>query len=353
MMGSMRWVWPVVGSLVVLDVGACTLLTSKDGLTGGEGGGAGGGSADCPPPPVCSDAGPDTDAQPPSCIGLHETCAGQCNCCDSVLVPGGDFWMGRGEAHAGDDSPEHSVNVPTFRLDRFEVTVGRFKKFVAALAVDGASIITGQANPVVGADGWNQDWNEFLDAGVLADADSYERTWDAAAPEGESYAVNWVNWYMAYAFCIWDGGWLPSESEWEYAATGGLANRLYPWGDAPPDGRAVFDVHCPDTGCTPQDWGPVGSRPAGKGCFGQLDLAGGMGELVWDSFSATWYVERPNTGAFPDNINRADAGLHTLRGGSFFQDDTRLPSTARYGWPDFGDAGGPRSDIGFRCARRQ
>ncbi|HQY59964.1 MAG TPA: SUMF1/EgtB/PvdO family nonheme iron enzyme [Polyangiaceae bacterium] len=77
---------------------------------------------------------------PPSCAaGL--TCQGR-DCCESLVVPGGTFPMGRSEAGtdacppatfcASDDQPEHAVTVSSFVLDTFEVTVGRFRAFVDA-----------------------------------------------------------------------------------------------------------------------------------------------------------------------------------------------------------------------------
>ncbi len=46
----------------------------------------------------------------------------------------------------------------------------------------------------------------------------------------ETYAINCMTWYEAFAFWVWAGGRLPIEAEWEYAAAGGDENRLYPWG---------------------------------------------------------------------------------------------------------------------------
>jgi formylglycine-generating enzyme required for sulfatase activity len=42
-----------------------------------------------------------------------------------------------------------------------------------------------------------------------------------------------MDWYEAYAFCIWDGGFLPTDAEWNYAAAGGAQQRAYPWSNPP------------------------------------------------------------------------------------------------------------------------
>ena len=59
-------------------------------------------------------------------------------------------------------------------------------------------------------------------------------TWTDSPGSQENLPINCVTWQEAYAFCIWDGGLLPSESEWEYAAYGGSQQREYPWGTADP-----------------------------------------------------------------------------------------------------------------------
>ena len=67
----------------------------------------------------------------------------------------------------------------------------------------------------------------------LASCSPYS-TWTNTASTQENLPINCVNWWESYAFCIWDGGFLPSESEWEYAAAGGSQQREYPWGSAAP-----------------------------------------------------------------------------------------------------------------------
>src|SRR5439155_1159714 len=70
-----------------------------------------------------------------SCVGLSDTCgpAGTSPCCDSPLVPGGMFYRGYdvGTDNAHPDMMNPAM-VTTFRLDTYEVTVGRFRRFAAA-----------------------------------------------------------------------------------------------------------------------------------------------------------------------------------------------------------------------------
>jgi formylglycine-generating enzyme required for sulfatase activity len=103
----------------------------------------------------------------------------------------------------------------------------------------------------------------------------------------ESLPINCENWWEAYAFCIWDEGFLPSAAEWEYAAAGGSEQREYPWGSADPGVANQYAIYLcdyptigPCTGVT--NIAPVGTPTLGAGRWGQLDLAGNVEEWTLD-----------------------------------------------------------------------
>ena len=169
------------------------------------------------------------------------------------------------------------------------------------------------------------------------------QTWSDAPDADEEAAINCVSWFEAAAFCIWDGGRLPSEAEWEYAAGGGSENRLSPGGEGDPSSNAALASSLNSAGTSRL---AVGSHPSGNGRWENRDLAGGMFEWNLDWYDAAWYGGGGAACANCANINGASSRV--LRGGSWLNEANRLRAAARI---DATPAN--RSENGgFRCARR-
>lgn len=315
--------------------------TGGVGGTGGTGGNAGAGAGDPGP-------------EGPSCTPTLD-CGGR-SCCENVLIGGGSFPMGRsadgtdmfacqgGGEECPSELPEHEVTVSPFHLDTFEVTVARFKRFVANF--DPTFITAGKgAHPSIPGSGWQTAWNAELPGDEedfktrLLEVDATQCTWSLSDTVGTRAAINCVAWYEAFAFCVWDGGRLPTEAEWEFAAAGGTLNRLYPWGGQIPAGRANDD----NTAIGPLS--SVGSFPTGASVFGQLDLAGNMFEYVRDGYDDGWYDG--GGASCTDCANLDTAALVGIRGGSWSYGAQYLRAAARFHAPD----GDRHINVGFRCAR--
>src|ERR1051326_5047431 len=224
-----------------------------------------------------------------SCTGLPPTCGadGNDDCCNSPEVPGGSYDRGydvAGDSSSGDTSAPATVS--TFRLDKYKVTVGRFRAFVSAgmgTQLHPPSENAG-AHPKLPGSGWDSSWNMNLSASTaeliatINCTSSFSQTWTDTPASNEHRPINCVTWYMAMAFCIWDGGFLPTESEWNYAAAGGDQQRAYPWsnpagrtdidpsrasyGDGQNNGTGCFGDGLSD--CTVNDIVSVGTKPLGS-----------------------------------------------------------------------------------------
>jgi formylglycine-generating enzyme len=339
-------------------------VSSTAGMTHSAGTETGGAPTTGGAPPIAG-----APSMPPSCQGLTTLCQGE-SCCTTIKVPGGTFPMGRSEdtnasdyytSANGDELPEHQATVADFALDKYEVTVGRFRKFVSAYnkwhkATTPNPQVGAGVNPTVdmvnrAATGWGGSWTPSssdlpADSNTLIEAlkaESSRQTWTDTATTNEAYPINFVTWYVAFAFCIWDGGWLPTEAQWEYAAAGGAQNVLYPWGSAKPDPNLAN--YYPD-GLPFVD---VGSKLAtgGAGIFGHSDLAGSMGEWVFDWY-ATSYYGSPTSPAICDNCaNTTPATYRSSRGFSWASDYDHLRAAAR----NVMVPAGRGNSTGIRCAR--
>jgi formylglycine-generating enzyme required for sulfatase activity len=280
---------------------------------------------------------------PPSCLALPATCGPGRDrwCCTSGAVPGGTFARSYDGVTFTDASA--AATVSAFRLDTYLVTVGRFRAFVAeGHGTQAAPPATGAgAHARIPGSGWDPAWNGSLVAagGLPAALKCGGESWTDTAGDAEELPMNCVTWFEAFAFCAWDGGFLPTEAEWNFAAAGGDEQRVYPWSSPPPSAHIddAHAVYCGGT-CALQ---PVGSRsPAGDGRWGQADLAGG----VWE-WNLDWMADYTEP-----CVDCAVVGAGTYRiarGGGFkTPENTLLVALRSWGTPVERD-----SFFGFRCAR--
>lgn len=299
-----------------------------------------------------------------------------------MSVPGGSYnrtYTNEGDGGASEADP---ATVSAFRLDKYLVTVGRLRQYVNYLGSDSGAppaegsgkhvhLNNGQGLANVGGgaafeQGWDSaNWNANIATGStapgvwtgnLTTSNAYDSpafaTWTDSAGSNENLPANVVTWYEAYAFCIWDGGFLPSEAEWEYVAAGGNQQREYPWGSVPPgtaNQYAIYggsgDCYYP-TGTAASCTGvaniaPVGTASSGAGLWGQLDLAGNVYEWILD-----WLA--PYVDPCTDCANVTTATDQVLHGGYWGSPPTDLLPPARniYSTPVTRDTA-----VGFRCAR--
>jgi formylglycine-generating enzyme required for sulfatase activity len=229
------------------------------------------------------------------------------------LVPGGPFTMGSNNGMP-DEKPIHTVDLPAFYMDKYEVTNARYKACV--------DVGVCQVPANTGAGFHSGAYGTYGDQ------------------QFDNYPVIWVDWNRANTYCAWRGARLPAETEWEKAARG-TDGRKYPWGDGIDPTFANYGSHVPDIyGGVFGKTTAVGTYPAGQSPYGIYDMAGN----VWE-WTADWYDVYPG-GDPAINGAAGQEAYRVLRGGAWSDDPELLRSTFR---------GGNNPDttvnyIGFRCA---
>jgi formylglycine-generating enzyme required for sulfatase activity len=188
-----------------------------------------------------------------------------------VLVPESAYRMGAvagDEAAEDDEFPQHRVILPPVLISKTEITWAQYTKFAEA---------TGRALP------GGKSPEEYMLV----------------------HPVTSVTWADAQAYGAWAGGRLPTEAEWERAARGDVAGRVWPWGDEWVSSKATAEGSRGKTS-------PVASQDQGNG-FGLTDVAGNAAEWCFDWYDPKFYESmnaRDPKG--PDSGER-----RVLRGGSW------------------------------------
>ncbi len=205
-----------------------------------------------------------------------------------VKISAGEFQLGSPEpVSPTNEMPMHPIKLESYWMAVHEVTNGEFHEFLQSTGYRPA------------------DPADFL------------RHWGGPNPPPEQlgHPVVYVSHHDAVAYCEWAGGRLPTEAEYERAATW-LAEsdrkRRFPWGDEEDPARAQIQA---------EGTAPVGSHPDGNNPDGVADLYGN----VWE-WTDSWY------GPYPENLDTdPDYGetKRVVRGVSYHPDEIRLGCTTR------------------------
>jgi formylglycine-generating enzyme required for sulfatase activity len=260
--------------------------------------------------------------------------------CDQVPIGHGVFRMGSDDStravppqflggldHYGEKSPERTVALPAFCIDKYEVTVARYAACVAA----------GECDPT------GRQWPDNPVPHSLGEVvvNHYPPKCEAGGESCPYLPVNCKTYQQAATYCRWIGRRLCTEAEWERSARGPLEDdrSAYPWGDAPVDAHRA---NVPGTG--PGHLVRVDRYPEGVSAEGLFNLVGNVFEWVSDHYSP--YTASRN--ATVTKRAKEEGRLRIARGGCFFLKDghnntDRLTLDAAFDW----------GCIGFRCCSDQ
>ncbi len=318
---------------------------------------------------VCSTPGPT-----PSCNTTSGSTCGPTsndNCCRSEQVTGTvptEVFYRRWKT-ASPVTARYPTHISSFNLDVYPVTVGRFRAFLNAgntyayktqRPPVGAGANSNVATTLVGneAPTWQAAWNNYLYDSFAQATSALQACdggmWTSVPAGAENYAIRCVPWHVAFAFCAWDGGRLPTSGEYDYAAHGGTEYRDYPWGNVNSD-QCNRDTFSYPYGCAAGLQYPnvrVGAVSNGDGKWGQRNLLGSVFEWNFDTSAqpqtpdcAAADCAYSNTGN--GNLYRAVGGqgpYNTI--GAYQYSTANDPVMGSSFYTLYAD-----SNVGFRCAR--
>jgi len=251
-----------------------------------------------------------------------------------IYVSSGDFVMGRyGILIPKDEMPgTRIVYLDAFWIDQTEVTNAMFSKFIDETSYETDAQKAGSSY-VFYQGGWQQineaDWRHPLGPG-------------SGILDIMNYPVVHVSWNDAAAYCLWADLRLPTEAEWEKAASWNEEKNkkyTYPWGNSIDCSRANYSGNdsCYVGGIT-----AVGMYESGKSPYGVYDMAGNVEEWVADWYDETYYMNSPSS----NPLGPVSGQYRVLRGGGWLDTENSVRSDTRHSQVPTDTFG----FVGFRCA---
>ena len=271
-----------------------------------------------------------------------------------VEIPGGKFFMGSDDTSFPRWMPAHKVTLSPYCIGINEVTAGEYKACVDKGDCKRAATVPDypKSDKITPA---QHEKNRAIFSELCNIGEN-----NVVKPGREKHPMNCVSWALADLYCQANGGRLPTEAEWEFAARGS-DGRKFPWGDDPgsdskhmnacgkeclawEQARAVEPkseaMHEEDDGFP--GTAPVGSFPKGVTRFGLNDMVGNVWEWTNDYFAIYQSEEQVDPMGAPAGDKKA------IRGGGFNGGYASWVNPAfRYHQLTTASAHG----IGFRCAK--
>jgi formylglycine-generating enzyme required for sulfatase activity len=259
---------------------------------------------------------------------------------DVISVPGGLYELGFcGKGFCYDNElPEYKVHLDTFKLDKFPVTNGQYLKFIEDGGYENYRHWL--------ADGWDLAQDKSWSAPLYWEYRAEDSAWTKKDFRGikeldPQEPVTNVSYYEADAYAKWAKKRLPTEAEWEKAASWNeelQRKTLYPWGDEKPTSihANTMDSYL---------WGPskVGSYPLGESYYGCHQMIGD----VWEWTSSEYVLYPGYESRFEEYTDKWAINQKVLRGGSFATPSKQIRNSYRNYFR-------PHDRIlfsGFRCAK--
>jgi ergothioneine biosynthesis protein EgtB len=270
--------------------------------------------------------------EPPTASEIKRISSGMVN------IPEGIFEVGyNGNSFCYDNElPEHKVYLQPFKMDVTPVTNGEYMKFMEDGGYEDYRYWL--------ADGWElvkeQRWNAPLYWGQQDNVWKKKDFRGLSKIDPDEPVVN-ISYYEADAYARWAGKRLPTEAEWEKAASWNeelQRKTQYPWGDQRPTPKHA-NLH------ESYLWGPskVGTYPTGKSYYGCHQMIGD----VWEWTSSEYVLYPGFKSKFSEYTDKWTINQKVLRGGCFATSTAQIRNSYRNYFK-------PHERIlfaGFRCAR--